>query len=152
MHFSGFYLVSFSFFRTWNRLTWNSNITLIMTTSNITSYWSKYFLISGSIILKSEIPSRWIILPCSKWALMTKIVLQWVLAKAFRQDISNFMLKEKLNCFNNWTYYNFKSFICLLGYGHFTFRFTFRISRKIPCKKETFWSHENFGSSALRKW
>ena len=53
---------------------------------------------------------------------------QWVLAKTFRQDIWNFMLKEKLGCFNYWIYYNFKSFICLLGYEHFAFC----VFRKIP--------------------
>ena len=126
---SGLYLVPFSFFSTWNRFTWKFNNTaLILTTSNVTSYWSRYFLISDSVIVKSKIPYIWIIFPCSKSALMTKIILQWVLAKRFRQDKRNFMLKEKLNCFNYWIYCNFKSFICLLGYEHFTFC----IFRKIP--------------------
>ena len=40
----------------------------------------------------------------------------------------NIMLKERLNCFNDGIYCHFKSFICLLGYEHFTFH----ISRKIP--------------------
>ena len=54
--FSGMYLVLFGSFQTWNSLSWKFNNTaLILTTSNITSYWLKYFKISDSIIVKSEI-------------------------------------------------------------------------------------------------
>ena len=125
--FSGLYLVLFSFLSTWNRLKWKSNITLILT-SNVSNYWSKYFLISDSNIVKSEFLYRWIVFPCSKWLLMTKIVLQCVLTKTVCQDIWNFMLKEKLNCFDGYIYSNFKSSICLLV----SERFTFRISGKTP--------------------